>query len=81
MPEEITGALLYMSVKQMEPEREMVQCKDCKYYIPYEWMFDGIPKSSNIADYDSEDIGCQINDHHYAPDGFCSFAERREKDQ
>jgi len=27
MPEEITGALLYESVKLMEPEREIVQCK------------------------------------------------------
>jgi hypothetical protein len=58
---------------------EIIYCRDCKYYIPYEWMFDGIPRSSDIADYTPDEIGCSINDHIYQPDGFCSHAERREE--
>ena len=57
---------------------EIIRCQDCKYYIPYEWMFDGITRSSNAADYAPDEIGCSINDHNYQPDGFCSCAERRE---
>lgn len=56
---------------------EIIHCKDCKYYIPYDWMFDGLTRSSNRDDYASDEIGCSINDHNYPPDGFCCFAERR----
>lgn len=58
---------------------EIVRCKDCKYYIPYEWMFDGLSKSSHIKDYSPDEIGCSVNDHNYPPDGYCSCAERREE--
>lgn len=63
-----------------KPERkdEIVRCKDCKYYIPYDWMFDGLTRSSNINDYSQDEIGCAVNDHNYPPEGFCSCAERRE---
>ena len=56
---------------------EIIRCKDCKYYIPYDWMFDGLTRSSNREDYTSYEIGCSVNDHNYPPDGFCSYAERR----
>lgn len=56
---------------------EIIRCKDCKYYIPYEWMFDGLSKSSHIEDYSPDEIGCSVNDHNYPPDGYCSCAERR----
>ena len=58
-------------------EQQIIYCKDCKHYIPYEWMFDGLTRSSNIADYEPSEIGCAVNDHNYPPDGFCSFAERK----
>lgn len=69
---------LDMAIKALE-QHEIIHCRDCKYYIPYEWMFDGIPRSSDIADYAPDEIGCSINDHNYQPDGFCSYAERREE--
>ena len=55
----------------------VVRCKDCKYYIPYEWMFDGLSRSSNRNDYTPDEIGCAVNDHNYPPEGFCSNAERK----
>lgn len=58
-------------------QSEIVRCKDCKYYIPYDWMFDGLTRSSNREDYAPDEIGCSVNDHNYPPDGFCSYAERR----
>ena len=58
-------------------EPEIIRCKYCKYYIPYEWMFDGLPRSSNRNDYAPDEIGCAVNDHNYPPEGFCSNAERR----
>lgn len=65
-----------MAVKALE-QPEIVRCKDCKYYIPYEWMFDGLSRSSNRNDYAPDEIGCAANDHNYPPEGFCSYAERR----
>ena len=56
---------------------EIIHCKDCKYYIPYDWMFDGLTRSSNRNDYTPDEIGCAVNDHNYPPEGFCSNAERR----
>lgn len=62
-----------------EPKpQELIRCKDCRYYIPYEWIFDGWTRSSNINDYSQDEIGCAVNEHNYPPEGFCSFAERRE---
>ena len=61
-----------------EPKpQELIRCKDCKYYIPYEWIFDGWTRSSNINDYSQDEIGCAVNDHNYPPEGFCSWAERK----
>lgn len=59
-------------------EPTIIHCRDCKYYIPYEWMFDGLTRSSNIKDYSADEIGCSVNDHNYPPDGFCSCGERKE---
>ena len=57
---------------------DVVRCKNCKYYIPYDWMFDGLTRSSHIEDYEPDEIGCSVNDHNYPPDGFCSFAEAKD---
>lgn len=56
---------------------EIIHCKDCKHYMPYEWMWDDISRSSDINDYAPDEIGCEKIDHHCQPDGFCSFAERK----
>lgn len=58
--------------------KPLIRCQDCKYYIPYEWMFDGLTRSSNRNDYSPDEIGCSVNDHNYPPDGFCSFGDMRE---
>ena len=70
---EIRIALRNMPSAQLE----IVRCKDCKFYIPYDWMFDGLTRSSNRNDYSPDEIGCSVNDHNYPPEGFCSYAERR----
>lgn len=69
----------YPGAVKQEVVGELVRCKDCKYYIPYEWMFDGLSRSSHVEDYASDEIGCAVNDHNYSPEGFCSNAERREE--
>ena len=55
-----------------------IHCKSCRHYIPYEWMYDGTVRSHNISDYKDSEIGCEVNDRHYPPDGFCSNAEVRK---
>ena len=81
MPEEITGALLYMSVKQMEPEREIIQCKDCKHCI-HEGYDAYTPYGSCKMYYDyfcdkhfDKDKGEYLSVN---IDDYCSFAERKE---
>jgi hypothetical protein len=56
---------------------EIIRCKDCKHYIPYDWMFSGLSRSSNINNYFPDDMVCLVNDDNYPPDGFCSKAERK----
>lgn len=55
----------------------VVRCKDCRYYIPFEWMFGVTPKSSKIEDYLEDEIGCSMNDCHFPPNGFCSHGDNR----
>ena len=56
---------------------EVVRCKDCVHYIPYDWMFSEVWKSQNIEDYSQDEIGCEWIDHYIKPDGYCSFGERK----
>lgn len=66
-------------IEKMPPAQpEIIRCKDCKYYMPYEWMWDDIPRSSDINDYSPDEIGCARIDIHFKPNGFCCLAERRE---
>ena len=60
------------------PEPEIVRCKDCKHWIPYDWMFSEIWQSKNREDYPEDDIGCDCSDMAMKADDFCSRAERRE---
>lgn len=59
-------------------EPKIIRCKDCKYWIPYDWMFGEIWQSKNIADYSENEIGCKYCDMSMKANDFCSRAERRE---
>ena len=56
---------------------EIIQCKDCKHWIPYDWMFSEVWQSKNIADYPEDEIGCNCCDMAMKANDFCSRAERR----
>ena len=56
---------------------EIVRCKDCKHWIPYDWMFSEVWQSKNIADYPEDDIGCNYCDMTMKANDFCSRGERR----
>lgn len=57
---------------------EIIRCKDCKHWIPYDWMFSEMWQSKNIADYPEDDIGCDCSEMAMKANDFCSRAERRE---
>ena len=57
---------------------EIVRCKDCKHWIPYDWMFSEVWQSRNIADYPEDEIGCKYCDMSMKANDYCSRAERRE---
>ena len=59
-----------------QPER-IVRCKDCKHWIPYDWMFSEVWQSKNIADYHEDEIGCNYCDMAMKANDFCSRGERR----
>ena len=59
-----------------QPER-IVRCKDCKHWIPYDWMFSEVWQSKNIADYPEDEIGCNYCDMTMKANDFCSRGERR----
>lgn len=59
----------------------IVRCEDCKYWMPYDWMFSEIWRSQNINDYSEDEIGCQYCDMTMKADDFCSRAERRTDEQ
>ena len=66
-------------IKRLPPaEPQIIRCKDCKHWIPYDWMFSEIWQSKNIADYPEDDIGCDCCDMAMKANDFCSRAERRE---
>ena len=56
---------------------EIVRCKDCKHWIPYDWMFSEVWRSKNIADYPEDEIGCDCCDMAMKANDFCSRVERR----
>ena len=58
-------------------ELQIIRCKDCKYWIPYDWMFSEMWQSKNIADYPEDEIGCDCCDMAMKANDFCSRAERR----
>ena len=30
---------------------QVIRCRDCKYWMPYDWMFSEVWKSKNMEDY------------------------------
>ena len=56
---------------------EIIRCKDCKHWIPYDWMFSEVWQSKNIADYPEDEIGCNFCDVAMKANDFCSRAERK----
>ena len=71
-----------VSVKYLEnlpsAQPKIIRCKDCKHWIPYDWMFSEMWQSKNIADYPEDEIGCDCCDMAMKAKDFCSRAERRE---
>ena len=54
----------------IQPKR--IRCKDCKHWIPYDWMFSEVWQSKNIADYPEDEIGCDCCDMAMKANDFCS---------
>ena len=67
------------AIKQLQPTQpEIIRCKDCKHWIPYDWMFSEVWQSRNINDYPEDEIGCHYCDMAMKANDFCSRGERRE---
>ena len=71
-------AILYEIRFMRSAQPEIIRCKDCKHWIPYDWMFSEIWQSKNIADYPEDEIGCEWSDMSMKANDFCSVAEKRE---
>ena len=76
---ELTGiSKAWKRIKELPPiQPEIVRCKNCKHWIPYDWMFSEVWRSKNIADYPEDEIGCNLCDMAMKANDFCSRAERR----
>lgn len=76
---ELTGAEIREVINsQPTIQPEIIRCKDCKYWIPYDWMFSEVWQSQNIDDYPEDEIGCNYCDMSMKANDFCSRGERRE---
>ena len=62
---------------ELSAQPEIIRCKDCKHWIPYDWMFSEVWQSKNIADYPEDEIGCNFCDVAMKANDFCSRAERK----
>ena len=75
---ELTGAEIREVINsQPTIQPEIIRCKDCKHWIPYDWMFSEVWQSKNIADYPEDEIGCAWSDMAMKANDFCSRAERK----
>jgi hypothetical protein len=69
---------IMIAVGKIPPaEPQIIRCKNCKHWIPYDWMFSEVWQSKNIADYPEDEIGCAWSDMAMKANDFCSQAERR----
>lgn len=70
---------IYEKIKSLpSAEQEMIRCKDCKHWIPYDWMFSEVWQNKNMEDYPEDEIGCDCCDMNMRADDYCSRAERRQ---
>ena len=77
-PHLVTFVRAKNAIEQLPPiQPEIVRCKDCKHWIPYDWMFSEVWRSKNMADYPEDEIGCNWCDMAMKANDFCSRAERR----
>ena len=68
------------SILDLPPAQpEIIRCKDCKHWIPYDWMFSEVWRSISMDDYLEDEIGCAYCDRNMGANDFCSKAERREE--
>lgn len=77
----ITGlkACVYIAMQQPTiAQPEIIHCRECKYWMPYDWMFSEVWKSKNMEDYPENEIGCMYADMSMSATDFCSRAERLE---
>lgn len=65
------------TVVDQEDCYKIIRCKDCKHWMPYDWMFSEVWKSKNIEDYPEEEIGCTYCDMHMSANDFCSRGEKK----
>jgi hypothetical protein len=75
------GALIAVrdKIKELPPAQpEVVRCKDCKHWIPYDWMFSEVWQSQSINDYPEDEMGCKWCDMSMKANDFCSRADMRE---
>ena len=81
MAEQIKGVEVAIGYVELIPsaQPEIIRCKDCKHWIPYDWMFSEVWRSKNMADYPEDEIGCDCCDMAMKANDFCSRAERREE--
>lgn len=71
-------ALCKVAIREQPPAQpEIIRCKDCKHWIPYDWMFSEVWQSKNIADYPEDEIGCDCSEMEMKANDFCSRVERR----
>ena len=76
---ELTGAEIREVINsQPTIQPEIVRCKDCKHWIPYDWMFSEVWRSKNMADYPEDEVGCNWCDMAMKANDFCSRSEKRE---
>ena len=76
---ELTGAEITEVINsQPTIQPEIVRCKDCKHWIPYDWMFSEVWRSKNMADYPEDEMGCNWCDMAMKANDFCSRGEKRE---
>ena len=76
------GAGVLVAIKESieelpSAEPQIIRCKDCKHWIPYDWMFSEVWQSKNIADYPEDEIGCDCSEMAMKANDFCSRGERR----
>ena len=76
----VGGSYDIIQVVNAQPtiQPEIVRCKDCKHWIPYDWMFSEVWRSKNMADYLEDEIGCNCSDMAMKANDFCSRGEKRE---